>query len=442
MQAAKKRWKWLLLGGVACLAVVGWVLCPVLLLARPAKAEETNERGSQPAVVVTVAQATIRPVARDVAAVGTLEGYEEVPIAAKVEGRIARIYHEVGDVVAPGEPLLDLDDLDYRLALTAAQRDLELELARIGLKELPGEVDLTRVPSLQRTKNLVDSARHALDRARRLGRAISAEDQQKAETAYRVAVANDEQAQMDARASVAAARHKHAQVQIARQKLAEARVITPCPSAWRLPPGVSAGAIRYVVAARKVAEGEVVGIVPPTTLFRLVIDRPLKLMLAVPERSSSEVKVGQAVTLEVEAWPGRTFSGTVARINPTVDRVSRTLQVEVSVPNESGELRPGSFVKASIRTRQADRAVTVPEESIVRFGGVVKVFVVEGERARAVVVRTGETITTPGPRPRRWVELLDPLTRNRKQKDIRVVTSGQSQLALDTPVQVRMGQEP
>ncbi|MFO0929531.1 MAG: hypothetical protein U0736_21305 [Gemmataceae bacterium] len=107
--------------------------------------------------------------------------------------------------------------------------------------------------------------------------------------------------------------------------------------------------------------------------------------------------------------------------------------------NADRRLRPGSFVKASVRTREADRARTVPEEAVVRFAGVVKVFVVDKDRARAVEVRTGEPIeVSGGGRMQRWVEVDGPLA-----DGALVVTSGQTQLANDTAVRIRTpGQDP
>jgi multidrug efflux pump subunit AcrA (membrane-fusion protein) len=128
----------------------------------------------------------------------------------------------------------------------------------------------------------------------------------------------------------------------------------------------------------------------------------------------------------------------VARVNPTVDRTSRTFQAEVHVPNDDRRLSAGSFARADILTRIDPQARTVPEEAVVSFAGVTKVFAVTGGRAREVHVRTGGSLTVDGPGGRRtWVELegagaeLAPGTP--------VVTSGQSQLADGAAVRVREG---
>jgi multidrug efflux pump subunit AcrA (membrane-fusion protein) len=401
-----------------------------------------EEKPSAPAAIaevpVTVAQVTPRPVERSIEVVGTLEGHEEVNLGAKVEGRVARIHHDVGDEVAPGQPLVDMDDVDHKLASLEARRGLELELSRLGLTELPkdGKIDLARVPMVSRAKNMEENARQVMDRARRLssGRVIGAEEWEKTQTESRVAASNREHAELEALTVLASARLRAAQVDSAEQKVRDCRVLVPCPSPTRMPACCKdPKALRYVVASRKVSEGEMVRVMPAVTLFRLVIDNPLKLVVTIPERFLGEVKLGQPVSLSVEAYHGEQFAGSVARINPTVERGNRSFTIEVSVPNDAKKLRPGSFVKAKVQTRKADGAMTVPEEAIVRFAGVVKVYTVENGLAKAVPVRTGEVISVSnGGRPHRWVEVTGDLPTSTV-----VVTSGQSQLADRTPVRVR-----
>src|SRR5262245_59605636 len=78
-------------------------------------------------IAVTTAPVTLRSIERTVEIVGTLRGYEEIEVGANIDGRVARIVHEVGDVVRPGEMLLEIDDTDYRLAVEEMARALELE---------------------------------------------------------------------------------------------------------------------------------------------------------------------------------------------------------------------------------------------------------------------------------------------------------------------------
>jgi multidrug efflux pump subunit AcrA (membrane-fusion protein) len=107
--------------------------------------------------------------------------------------------------------------------------------------------------------------------------------------------------------------------------------------------------------------------------------------------------------------------------------------VEVLVANPARKLRAGSFAKASVFTRQDAQAPTIPEEALVTFAGVTKVFVVRDGKARAVTVRPGVRLEVPGAgRTENWVEVLGEVP-----PDSQVVTSGHSQLAEGTPVRIR-----
>ena len=166
---------------------------------------------------------------------------------------------------------------------------------------------------------------------------------------------------------------------------------------------------------------------PANTAFRLVIDNPLKLVATVPERYSGEVRVGQPAEISVEAYPGRTFAGKISRLNPTIDQDNRTFNVEVLVPNDEHLLRPGSFAKGSVVTRDDDQGLVVPLEALVTFAGVNKVFVIRDGQAHGVEVRLAER--GPG-----WLEVLGDL-----QPGDQVATSGYTQLADGTPVRIRSG---
>jgi multidrug efflux pump subunit AcrA (membrane-fusion protein) len=384
------------------------------------------------AVPITLAKITARAIQRTIEVVGTLEGYEELNIAPKVEGRVLSIHADLGDEVAPGEPLAEIDDTDYRLAVLEAERGLDLELARLGLKTLPtnGKLDLTRVPAVMRMKSTEENAKSVLDRARRMVKITSVEEMEKVQMDYRVAQSMREHAELEAYAHLAGARLKQAQLDTARQRLSDTIIRVPTPSAKRLPTGMSdAKNLRYIVAARKCSEGEIMRVFPAPVMFRLVIDNPLKLVATVSERWLSEVRIGQSVTLQIEARSKETFQGTLSRINRVVDRQNRTFTVEVSIPNPERKLSPGSFVKARILTRADDKALTVPEEAIVRFAGVVKIFLRQGDKVKSVNVTLGETLQVG---PHRWVEVLGEFSESAE-----VVVTGQTQLADGSLIRVR-----
>ena len=428
-----RRFQPLLVWGVLGLAIVGvyaWL---------GTEGAEPERRGKEKKVVpVTVESVRLQPVQHAVSVVGTLFGFEEVPLTVKVDGRVVKIHHDVGDIVRPGDPLLDLESTDYDLAVQEASRALELELTRLkpGLTELPGrEFDVEAVPGVLRAAAHEKNMRSRLDRALKLGNAISAEDRDAAQRDFSVAAAELQQARLEAQATLASARYKKALLDSARQKVKDTRLIVPD---WLkdLRPALTAGAKgpEFVVAQRAISEGEMARNLPigPTVLFKLVMVSPLKLKATVPERFRAHVKLGQKALLRTEAYPDVDFCGAVTRINPAIDKMSRTFEAEIQVRNEDGRISPGAFAKVSILTHVDPAAVTVPEEAVVRFAGVTKIFVTDGVAAKEVQLKTGVVIEEAGERPRNWVELLTPLP-----PGAQVVTSGQASLADGTAVRVR-----
>lgn len=382
-------------------------------------------------VPVTVAPVTKRRILRQVRVVGSLYGQDEITITPKVEGRILKTLADVGDRVKPGDTLLVIDDTDFRLAVNEAQRSLELELSRLGLKSLPkGDVDVSQLPLVVRAGFLERNSQIRKDRINRLGTS-SPEEREQAETDNRVAQANYRQALLEAQTSLASAQLRQAQLNTALQRLADTKVVVPDPETTIRDKKI----VEYSVVQRLVTQGELLKNSPSTSMsaFKLVIDNPLKLQAAVPERHLSEIRLGQIVGLEVESYRNQVFQGKVTRINPSVDRTNRNFQIEVEVPNADRRLRSGSFAKATIQTEADDNALTVPEEAVLSFAGVVKVFAVRDDKAIEVPVSTGVRVMG-GEKGREsaWIEVRGELLPN----DM-VVTSGQTQLSRGRAVRIR-----
>jgi RND family efflux transporter MFP subunit len=104
-------------------------------------------------------------------------------------------------------------------------------------------------------------------------------------------------------------------------------------------------------------------------------------MLDVPEADLPYVAEGQAVELSLDAAPGRTFTSSIALLEPQLDGSSRTVRARVPVANADGALRAGMFARAAI-TMSAPvdaRALRVPSDAIQPVGDADAVFVERGE---------------------------------------------------------------
>ncbi len=145
--------------------------------------------------------------------------------------------------------------------------------------------------------------------------------------------------------------------------------------------------IRGAVARRFVSAGEYVH--PGSQLFTLVAEDPLKLRGDVPERFAHELQVGQSVQVRVDAFPDVVFTGRLARISPASNPENRSVAVESLVDNHDRRLKPGFFANAAVVTRSDDRALMVPQEAVVTFAGVTKLFVVQDGIAHERQVHLG-----------------------------------------------------
>lgn len=414
---------------------MGFFVC-LALLALPACAPKpgTTVRSDEPKPVpVTVADAKPTALRRTVPAVGTLYPYEDVTLAPKVGGKVLRVHKDVGDRVGPGELLLELDATEYRLAVEQARPALDAELRKLKLAALPAtdaefEKHLAMVDAVVEARANLALADSELKRAETEAASGVGTKSVLDSAINRLAVAKTraQLAETDARVTLANARRLKAALDDAERKLADTKLNAPSPpewAEWLKALGPTSTPLSYAVAQKMVSAGSPVESMPATSCFRLVIDHALKLGVAIPEKHSPEVVVGQAVEVRVEAYPNQVFAGAVARISPTVDVANRTFGVVIGIRNGDAKLKAGGFATAEIVVR-SDSVVTIPPEALVQFAGVNKVFVAEGDKARVVEV-------TVGTRDKEWVEVSG------LPAGAKVVTSGQSQLVDGSPIRVK-----
>jgi membrane fusion protein, multidrug efflux system len=121
---------------------------------------------------------------------------------------------------------------------------------------------------------------------------------------------------------------------------------------------------------------------------------PLRVLLTVPEQFVSAVAVGAPVSFEVDAYPGRQFSGKIRYVSPALEATQRALTVEAVVPNATRELKPGLFATARIEQPQRTPGIVVPAVAVLTSGGTSRVFVLTGDHVEERVVTVGQTLGT------------------------------------------------
>ncbi|MEO8010768.1 MAG: efflux RND transporter periplasmic adaptor subunit, partial [Dokdonella sp.] len=116
----------------------------------------------------------------------------------------------------------------------------------------------------------------------------------------------------------------------------------------------------------------------------------LRADLRVPERDAVALASGQPVTFTVDALGTRTFTASVQRIAPVIDRASGTVMVTVRIDNRDRSLRPGLFARMDVTFLHVADAVLMPKSAVLGSRDAAFTFVVEGSTARRVPLRLGQ----------------------------------------------------
>lgn len=179
---------------------------------------------------------------------------------------------------------------------------------------------------------------------------------------------------------------RNAQAQVEGQRAVIAEKFVRAPFAGRL-------------GLRQVDLGQYLS--PGTKIVTLQAPDPMFLDFYLPQQAIGEVRVDQAVTVQVDAFPGRDFPGQITAINSQVDSSSRMVQIRATLGNPGEVLLPGMFATVSIATGAARPQVTAPLSSVSAnpYGSLVYTLRPDGTRpdgqptftARQVFVTTGET---------------------------------------------------
>jgi Cu(I)/Ag(I) efflux system membrane fusion protein len=149
------------------------------------------------------------------------------------------------------------------------------------------------------------------------------------------------------------------------------------------------------------------------TLYTIADLSDVWIDVALREQDASMVQTGSEASIQLTAYPGRTFTGRVSYVYPTLDTTARTVRARIQVRNHNNLLKPGMYATVTLVT-PIQSALTVPNSAIVQTGKRVFVFVDAG-RGR-VVPRT----VTIGYSGSKYTEILHGLTSGQ-----RVVTSAQ-----------------
>ncbi len=357
-----RRHKFIVLG-----VVVALFLIVAGLVARRARAGSDNNESEANADVAHAPYAAVAPVKRETIATslsiaGQFIPYQNVELHAKVAGYIRSINVDIGDHVHQGQVLAVLEIPE----LTA-----QVDEAKAGVHHAEEEIQRAHSDVLRAQADNV--ALHA--NADRLVNTNKARPGLIAQQELDDATAKDRasQAQVEAAKSALGAAQQQLEVARADQQhysaLSDyARITAPYDGVvtWRFS---DTGAL--VQAGTSNTSG-----LPVVTIAQVDV---LRLRIPVPESIAAKVKIGDSADVHVQAT-GEHFTGKVARFTDSLDTSTRTMQVEIDVPNSNYHLQPGMYADVTLSANSRPNALTIPIEAIQRAdSGKTRVLVLDGQ---------------------------------------------------------------
>jgi RND family efflux transporter MFP subunit len=295
---------------------------------------------------VRVARPRLAGPTEDVALPGSIQAREEATIYARTSGYLRRWLVDIGDGVAAGQLLAEIEtpEVDQELAQAAAA------VAQLRAKHARAEADLAL-------------ARSTLDRYRGAAEAVTEQDLAERGAAHAAARAAVDAATADIAAG-------EANLGRLRELKSFARVLAPFTG---------------TITQRSIEVGDLVtaGTASGRALFRVADTDVVRVFVHVPQAFAPTVRTGTAVAVSVREFRTRAFEGRVTRTAGALDPTSRTLLTEIHVPNPDHALLPGMFARARIALARPSAPLLVPAATLVLTAEGPRVAVVDdGGRVR------------------------------------------------------------
>ena len=342
------------------------------------KTDNAQARGrdtsAKPVKVDIVREETVK---RAVELVGTLAAVDQVTISSEADGKVSRILADLGDPVKAGQPLIQVDREKQQYNFDQQRATLDKALAQLGAPDPQHLPEAEKTPDVQKAHADLAQARQAYDRANELFKRTLVPQQtlddaattlQSKQASYDLSLQNAK----NLRASIQAS---EASMKLADRQLRDTEIRAPFDG---------------YVEKRLVNLGELVKSQMP--VMSVVRVDPLKVIAEIPEKMAPWIKDGQPVQLHVDAYPDKTFIGTVSRISPAVNTATRAFPFEALVPNKDALLKPGTFARVHIESGKLDNVLTLPYSTMQYRYGVNRVFVVDGDKLAARELKVGDRL--------------------------------------------------
>lgn len=400
------------------LAITSASLCVALSLTGCVSQQTSAVPGSQRVVVETIGQDTLKMAKM---AVGRVIGDTESAVMSKIQGRVIRVVGEVGQEVKAGQPLIYLDDSDFKAGLAQAQAALQGAQARLAdaRNGTRSQQKIQLQEKIQAAKASLDNAKINLDRTTALQQSGAVSQSQldaanlaytQAQTSYQAALQDQSLANEGAtketianlQAAVAAA---SATVDSARLNISNAIIRSP---------------LTGKIAAKNIQAGETVS---TSAALLTIVSREPAVEASIPEEQINHIQVGQTVKVRIEQVSSQPFDARILTVSPIANATSKEYPVKLSLPGDPNQWKSGMYAEVTLPDT-AGGTIAVPREAIVKRGTERLVMVTDGKKAVAHPVITGESDGAN-------VQILEGLQAGEK-----LIVVGQDQVKDGDPVEV------
>jgi len=378
---------------IVTLGLIVFVAVAALVVFRLTSGAKTDPRKNR---ILTVG--TMTPIKQDLDVrltyTADLIPNQLVNIFSRVDGYIAKIYVDKGDLVKANQLLVEIDHTDYVHAVNQAKANLLSAQAKVVQQDAG-----------------VRNATLTLDRMQAL-----IKDQFVSQQDLDTALVNRD-------AAVALQDSLRAQVQQMTVALAQAET-NLAYSYIRAP-------FAGYIAERNLDPGAYVSgtTASTSTVSRGILSvhdvETVRTLIEVVEKDVPLVQVGQRADVRAEAYPNEVFEGRVTRIVQALNRATRTMTVEVDLPNKDHRLKGGMFARVEVLVGRHPQAIQIPLDAVSRLEESQYVYVVKDGKAHQVPVELGA-------RADNRVEVLKGLT-----GDEQLIVSGKDLVSEGVPVQTQ-----
>ena len=318
-----------------------------------------------------------------------------VNIFSRVDGYIAKLHVDKGDFVRANQLLVEIDHTDYQHAVNQAKANLSAARARVSQQDA-----------------VVRNAKLTLERMQTLikDRFVSQQDLDTAEVNF----------------DAARAAQESLQAQVNQMDVALAQANTSLAYSYIRAPFAG------YIAERNLDTGAYVSSATASTstmsrgIMSLHDIDTVRVLIEVVERDIPRVKIGQQAELRAEAYPDRIFEGTVTRIVQALNRATRTMTVEIDLPNRDRRLKGGMFARVEVLVGTHLQALQIPIDAVSRLEESQYVYIVEEGKARRVDIEVGAQQGS-------YIEITNGLT-----GDEEIIVSGKDLVHEGTPVQTQL----